>query len=57
VKHKNQCSAMQTGIEDMSTIMDVDEIHMPNYEPTTTWVEEEQNPTQRSGSQEEEHKE
>jgi hypothetical protein len=30
----------------MPTIMDVNEIHMPYYEPTTMQVEEEQNPTQ-----------
>jgi hypothetical protein len=31
---RNNARVMQTGTEDMPTIMDVDEIHTPDYEPT-----------------------
>jgi hypothetical protein len=34
---------MQTRKKDMPIIMDVDEIHIPDYEPICTWVEEETN--------------
>jgi hypothetical protein len=37
----------------MPTVMDVDEIHTPEYEPTTTHIEEEQNPTQEAEQPEE----
>jgi hypothetical protein len=37
---------IQTGMQEMPTVVDVDEIHTSEYEPTTMHVEEEQNPTQ-----------
>jgi hypothetical protein len=35
--------ATQVGIEEVPTIVDVDEIHTPEYEPNTMQVEEEHN--------------
>jgi hypothetical protein len=45
VRHntRNNARATQTWIEDMPTIVDVDEIYTSDYEPTTTWVKVEQN--------------
>jgi hypothetical protein len=37
----------------MPIVMDVDEIHMPKYEPTTTHIEEEQNLAQEAEQLEE----
>ena len=39
---------MQPRTQDMSTVVDVDEIHMPKYDPASTQVEEEQNPSQEA---------
>jgi hypothetical protein len=36
----------QTRTNEMPTVVDVDEIHTPEYEQTTLHVEEEQEPTQ-----------
>jgi hypothetical protein len=41
------------GTEDMPKIVDVDEIHTPEYEPHTTQVEEEINPSQETEKLEE----
>jgi hypothetical protein len=35
---------MKTRTHEMPTVVDVYEIHMPEYEPTTTNIEKEQNP-------------
>jgi hypothetical protein len=40
----------------MPTIVDVNEIHTPGYEPMTMKVEEEQNPTHEAGKLEEDAK-
>jgi hypothetical protein len=46
-------SARVTRTQEMPTVMDVDEIHTPEYDPTTTHIEEEQNTTQAAGQPEE----
>jgi hypothetical protein len=38
-------------MQEMTIVMDVEEIHTPKYEPTTTHIEEEKNPAQGPGSQ------
>jgi hypothetical protein len=43
----------QKGTQEMPTIMDVDEIHTPEYEPHNTQVKEEGNPSQEVGKLEE----
>jgi hypothetical protein len=53
---RNNAQAMKTGIEDMPTIVDVNEIHTSDYEPITTWVDEEQNPAQEVGQPKEDVK-
>jgi hypothetical protein len=50
---RSSARVTQTGTQEMPTVMDVDEIHTPEYEPTTTQVEEEQNPSQEVGQPEE----
>jgi hypothetical protein len=40
----------------MLTVVDVDEIHMPKYDPTSTEVEEEQNPSQEAKNPDEDAK-
>ena len=42
---RNSVRVTQTGMREMPKVMDVDEIHTPEYDPTTTHVEEEQNPS------------
>jgi hypothetical protein len=41
----SNAQVMQPRTQDMSTVVDVDEIHTPKYDPTSTQVEEEQNPS------------
>jgi hypothetical protein len=50
-----RCSAQVTKIrtQDMPIVMDVDEIHTPEYEPTTMHIEEEQNLSQKAEHMEE----
>jgi hypothetical protein len=54
---KNKAREEKTWMKDMPKIVDVDEIHMPDYDPTNMWVEEEQNPTHEVGQPEEDTKE
>jgi hypothetical protein len=50
VGHTNMRSSAQVSeMKEMPTIMYVDDIHTPDYEPTTTHIEEEQNPTEEVG--------
>jgi hypothetical protein len=50
---RSNAQVMQPRTQDMSTVVDVDEIHTPKYDPTSTQVEEEQNPSQEAKHPEE----
>jgi hypothetical protein len=50
---RTNTQAVKIGTEEMPTIMDVDEIKMPDYNPITTQVVEEENPTHEVGHLEE----
>jgi hypothetical protein len=46
---RTDAQVAQTGRKGMPTIVDVDEIHTLDYGPTTTRVEEKQDPAQEIG--------
>jgi hypothetical protein len=49
---RTRARVVQEGTEEVPTVVDVDEIHTPEYEPNTMRVEEEHNPEQEVGKPE-----